>query len=105
MHHVQENHSDQSPALQTVHAALLDVRSKVVGLVRAWSQPKERYADLRSRARTPEAHHLIARIREAIEDLEQKGGMVDAQRKREIAQLGQRCCSNHSFSCSFSCPL
>ena len=71
--HQEENHHHQFPALHTVHAALADVRSKIVGLIRAWSQPSERYADLRSRARTPQALELIARIREGIEDLEQQG--------------------------------
>ena len=80
--HQEDSDHDQFPALRTVHAALLDVRSKIVSLIRAWSQPSERYADLRSRARTPQALELIARIREGIEDLEQKG-TKRVRRRRE----------------------
>ena len=77
--HQEANDDPQAPPRQTVHAALLDVRSKIVGLVRAWSHPMERYADLRSRARTSGAERLIAFIRDGIEQLERRG----AKRVRE----------------------
>jgi hypothetical protein len=85
MHDVHREANDglQAPALQTVHAALLDVRSKIVGLVRAWSQSMERYADLRSRARTPGAEKLIAFIRDGIEQLERKGNKRVRERREK----------------------
>jgi len=36
------------------------IQTEIIGLIRAWShQPKERWADLRSRARTQAANELI----------------------------------------------
>jgi len=88
--HQEENGHDQLPALQMVHAALLDVRSKIVSLIWAWSQPRERYADLRSRARTPEADKLIAFIRDGIELLEHKGGKrVRKRREKSGAKFSE----------------
>ena len=89
-YHQEDSDYDQLPALQTVHAALLNVRWKIVSLVRAWSQPKERYADLRSRARTPEADKLIALIRDGIELLERRGAKrVRKRRKKSGAKFSE----------------
>src|SRR5580704_18253016 len=85
-----ESQHDQLPALQTVHAALLDVRAKIVGLVTAWSHPMERYADLRSRARTPGADKLIAFIRDGIERLERRGDKrVRKRREKSGAKFSE----------------
>ena len=57
---------------------------------RAWSRPKERYADLRSRARTPEADKLIALIRDGIELLERRGAKrVRKRRKKWGAEFSE----------------
>jgi hypothetical protein len=56
--------------VQAVHEAITELRNRIIGLVTAASHAKERYADLRSKARTPSAHQLIARIRDDIEELE-----------------------------------
>ena len=91
MHDVHREANDpQAPALQTVHAALLGVRLKVLGLVKAWSHSMERYADLRSRARTPEADKLIAFIRAGIEQLERKGDKrVRKRREKSGAKFSE----------------
>lgn len=52
------------------HQTLVAARKQIIELIRAWAHAKERYADLHSRARTPAAHQLIARIRDALEELE-----------------------------------
>ena len=57
--------------VQTVDTEKTAVQTEIIRLVRAWSQQsKERWADLRSRARTHAAHELVARIRSDIEGLE-----------------------------------
>ncbi len=92
MHDVHREGNDdlQAPALQPVHAALLGVRLKVLGLIRAWSQSMERYADLRSRACTPEADKLIALIRDGIERLERKGDKrVRKRREKSGAKFSE----------------
>lgn len=43
---------------------------RVIALLKEWVAAKERYADLRSRARTPAAHLLVDHIREELEELE-----------------------------------
>jgi hypothetical protein len=59
--------------VQTVDAEKTAVQIEIIGLIKAWSQqPKERWADLRSRARTQAANELIAHIRNDLEELEQK---------------------------------
>jgi hypothetical protein len=60
-------------AVQTVDAEKIAVHLQVIRLIRGWSrQPEERWADLRSRARTQAAHELIAHIRSDLEKLEQQ---------------------------------
>ena len=79
---VQQNKTadDNSAAVQTVDAASITVLAR---LIAAWMQAKERYADLRSRARTPEANQLIARIRDDIETLEGKAGSRVRKRREK----------------------
>jgi hypothetical protein len=52
------------------HQSLVAARKQILELIRAWAHAKQRYADLHSRARTPAAHQLIARIRNDLEELE-----------------------------------
>ena len=56
--------------------------TRIIGLITAWSKPKERYADLRSKARTPAAHQLIDRIRDDLEELERQS-RKRARKRRE----------------------
>jgi hypothetical protein len=58
--------------IKAAHQPLLTLRDHVISLIRTWSHAKERYADLHSRARTPPAHQLIARIRDDLEELERR---------------------------------
>jgi hypothetical protein len=74
------NADDNSAAAQTVQAAMTAVHTWIIKLITAWSQPEERYADLRSKGRTSAAHQLIARIYDDIEELEEKA--VSRVRKR-----------------------
>jgi hypothetical protein len=67
-----KNTKDHSAAAQAVHKALVAVLDRMITLVRAWARAKERYADLHSRAHTPAAHQLIARIHEELEELERQ---------------------------------
>jgi hypothetical protein len=50
-----------------VHAKLIGPHTKLIGLVTTWAKGKERYADLRSRARSPSAHELVTRMSTAAE--------------------------------------
>lgn len=71
--------------VQTVDTAKTAVQTEIIRLVRAWSQqPKERWADLRSRARTHAARELIAHIRSDLEDLEQKANRR-TRKRRELS--------------------
>ena len=84
---VQQNKTadDNSAAVQTVDAASITV---LAGLIAAWMLAKERYADLHSRARTPAANQLIARIRDDIETLEGKvGSRVRKRREKSGAKF------------------
>ena len=54
--------------------AMTAVRTKLFQLISTWSQPNERYADLRSRARTSSAHELVFNIYHAIAEHEQQTG-------------------------------
>ena len=68
--------------VQTDNAEKSAVQNEIIRLIRAWShQPKERWADLRSRARTQAALALVARIRSDIEDLELKANQRVRQRR------------------------
>jgi hypothetical protein len=75
-------HEENAPAARAVRAAITVVHLRIIGLIPAWSRAKERYADLRSRASTPEAQRLIFRISEDIEGLERKLG--SRVRKRRV---------------------
>ena len=50
------------------------VHTKIIGLLRARGQSRERYASLRNRSRTQAADALIAEIRAQIGELEQREG-------------------------------
>jgi hypothetical protein len=72
----------------TPHQALLTLRHEIVALLRAWGNAKERYADLHSRARTPAAHQLIARIRDDLEELERRSHKrVYKRRAKSVAKF------------------
>ena len=60
--------------VQTVDAEKTAVQTEIVRLIRAWSEPKERYADLRSRTRTSSAWDLVFNIYDKIAEHEQKTG-------------------------------
>jgi hypothetical protein len=55
-------------------AAIVVARTKLLQLISTWSQPNERYADLRSRARSSAAHELVFSIYHAIAEHEQQTG-------------------------------
>jgi hypothetical protein len=74
------NSHNNSHAAQIVDPAIAAARTRIIKLVRTWSQPKERYADLRSRVRTPSARELVFSIYHAITDHEQKTGSRVRQR-------------------------
>jgi hypothetical protein len=83
-----KNTEDSSATAHALQAAMTKVHSRIIGLITAWSQTKERYADLRSRARTPEARRLITRIRDDIEELERKlGSRVRKRREKSGEKL------------------
>lgn len=63
-----DNSTAVCPLLSTT---ITTVHAKIVSLVRARGQARERYAGLRNRARTQAAHDLIEHIRAQLEDLEQ----------------------------------
>ena len=70
---VNANTRTDAHGVQTVDTEKTAVQTEIIGLIRAWSQqPKERWADLRSRARTQAANELIAHIRSDLENFEQK---------------------------------
>ncbi len=75
-------HDGNANAGQTVHDAIGALRARMIGLITEWSHPKERYADLRSRTLTREAHLLIFRIGDDIAELESKLGK--RVRKRRV---------------------
>jgi hypothetical protein len=52
-------------------ATITTVPTKIVSLLSARGQARERYAGLRNRARTQAAHDLIEHIRGQFENLEQ----------------------------------
>ena len=61
---------DSAAAAQILTAAIRTVHRRIVASLTARGQTRERYAALRNRARTQDAHDLIARIRDDIEQLE-----------------------------------
>ncbi len=77
-----------SSAARVAHAALTALYPKIITLITAWAKPKERYADLRSKARTPAAHQLFDRIRDDLEELEwQSGKRTRKRREKSGAKL------------------
>lgn len=72
----------ETHAVQTDDADKAAIQTKIIKLVRLWSQPKERYADLRSRVRTAAARDLLFNIYDSITDHERKIG--SRIRKRQI---------------------
>jgi hypothetical protein len=61
---------------------------EIIRLMRLWAQqPKERWADLRSRARSRAARELVAHIRRELEDLEQK---KDKRRRKRREKAGAK---------------
>ena len=89
------NAKTPTDAHQTVDAEKTAIQTEIIRLIRARSQkpkepkePKERWADLRSRARTRAARELIAHIRSDLEELEQKAnGRVRKRRERSGAKF------------------
>jgi hypothetical protein len=64
---------EKETAADLVRAALLAVHAKLIGFIAARApETHDRYADLRSKCRTPSAHQLVLRLRDEIEHLEQK---------------------------------
>lgn len=75
-------HAHEVAVAHIVRAVITAVPERIIRLITAWSKPNERYADLRSKARTPAAHQLVARIRDDLEELERQGGKR-ARKRRE----------------------
>ena len=61
---------DSTAAAEILTAAIRTVHRRIVASLTARGQARERYAALRNRARTQDAHDLIARIRDDMEQLE-----------------------------------
>jgi hypothetical protein len=57
---------------EVLSGTISSVHVKLVALLAGRGQARERYAALRNRVKTQAAHYLIARIREEIEELEQR---------------------------------
>ncbi len=63
---------DKSAATsQLLTDAITTVHTRIVALLKARGQAKERFASLRNRAKTQAAHDLIEHVRVLLEDLEQ----------------------------------
>lgn len=80
---------EEATAADIVRAALLGVPAKLIGLIVAGApEIYDRYADLRSKCRTPSAHQLVHYLREELEQLEQKTGLrVHKRRAKSGAKL------------------
>jgi hypothetical protein len=66
----------ETTATETIHAALTAVQAKITGLIAARApEALDRYAELRSRCRTPSAEALIWRLYAGIDLHEQKIGI------------------------------
>jgi hypothetical protein len=61
-------------AAQIVDAEKTTAQTKIIKLIRVWSEPKERYADLHSQVRTSSAHEFVFSIYHDIADHERKTG-------------------------------
>jgi hypothetical protein len=73
---------------QNGRAALTAERGRIIRVIREWAQAKERYADLHSRARTPAAQQLIARVRDDLEEREQRSHKrVYKRRAKSVAKF------------------
>ena len=72
---------DSTATAQTLSDAIKTVHTRIVALLAARGQARERYAALRNRARTQAAHDLIARIRDDLEKLEQREGKRTYKRR------------------------
>jgi hypothetical protein len=69
-------------------AARTAARTKLLQLISTWSQSKECYAELRSRARSSAAHELVFNIYHAIEEHEQQtGGRVHKRHAKSGAKF------------------
>jgi hypothetical protein len=66
------NRDDIAAAGQLLSDAITAVHARMVSLLKARGQARERYAGLRNRAKTPAAHDLIEHIRAQLQDLEQR---------------------------------
>jgi len=65
---------DSAVAAQILSNAIGTVHTRIVALVRSRGPSRERYAALRTRARSQAARDLIAHIRDDLEQLEQRAG-------------------------------
>jgi hypothetical protein len=72
---------DGTAAAQTLGAAIITVHARIVALLAARGHAREHYAALRNRARTQAAHDLIARVRDDMEELEQREGRRTYKRR------------------------
>ena len=78
--------TDDNAAVHIAHAAIIQVQRKLIAAIAATgSGPNDRYADLRSRCRSPAAYQLVVRIREEIEELERKTGTRTRKRRAKSA--------------------
>jgi hypothetical protein len=62
---------DSTASAHTLSVAITTVHIRIIRLLTARGQSRERYAALRNRARTQAARDLIARIRDDVQELEQ----------------------------------
>jgi hypothetical protein len=76
--------NQETTAVQTIYAALTAVPANIIRLITIWKNANERFADLRSRCRSPSAHALVLHVRNEIENLEQRTGSR-VRNRRELS--------------------
>jgi hypothetical protein len=69
-----------------VDAEKHSIQTDIIKLIRSWSQPNERWADLRSRARSAAANELITVIKRQIEEVE-RAGNARTRKRRELSNV------------------
>ena len=81
-------HAHEAAVARIVHASIAALHAKLITLIKSKPQgyaekPEDSFADLRSKARTPAAHQLIARIRNDLEELEHQSRKRARKRRKK----------------------
>jgi hypothetical protein len=84
MHEANKHAETNRTSAETDDAEKSAVQTKVIKLIRCWAhQPKERWIDLRSRARSKAASELVAHIRTELERLEDATNLRRRKRREK----------------------